>query len=171
VLLKLNGHILNCLERAANAEQRAQQATDPAVRSDNELLAASWRHLSRSYQFVESLERFLSERSRSKEEIPPPEMLAIVDEASMQPDGKMQPEGRQIIRRRRVKHTTTFKDRLLKSAQEAREQADRLPAGAARDRLLLKARQSETAADIDTWISSPGSPPPANFDPPKKSGD
>jgi hypothetical protein len=58
VLLKLGGHISNCLERAANAEHRALKSTDSATRSDNELLAQSWRHLARSYQFVESLDRF-----------------------------------------------------------------------------------------------------------------
>jgi hypothetical protein len=168
VLLKLNGHITNCLERAANAEQRALQATDPVMRSDNELLAASWRHLARSYQFVESLERFLSENARSKddgghrEEIPPPEMLDVLNESPAQPATKP------IIRRPRVKHATSFKDRLLKSAQDARAQAAGLPPGAARERLLLKARQSETAADIDTWISSPGSPPPDSLDPTRK---
>lgn len=162
MLLKLSGHISNCLERAANAEQRALKATDPEFRSDNELLAASWRHLARSYQFVESLERFLSERMRNKEEIAPPEMLAIVNEMSAQPASKA------IVRRPRVKHATSFKDRLLKSAQDAREQAARLPAGSAREQLLQKARQSETAADIDTWISSPGSPPPSNLDLGKK---
>src|SRR5262245_39348012 len=117
MLLKLSGHITNCLERAAAAEQRARQTADPVVRSDNEMLAASWRHLARSYQFVESLERFLSERVRSKEDIPSLEIPAFVDEAPMQPESKP------ITRRRRVKHVTTFKDRLLKSAQEAREQA------------------------------------------------
>lgn len=170
MLLKLSLHISNCLERAANAEQRALQASDPVIRSDNELLAASWRHLSRSYQFVESLERFLSDNGRGKdnghgkEEIPPPELLEVLNEAPTQPAAKP------IVRRPRVKHATSFKDRLLRSAKEAREQAARLPAGSARDRLLQKARQSETAADIDSWISSPGSAPPANFEPPKKQG-
>jgi hypothetical protein len=159
LLLKLGGHISNCLERAADAEKRALQAADSATRGDNELLAQSWRHLARSYQFVESLERYLSETDRNKKEIIPPEMLAAVEE---QP---VIPQGQPIIRRRRIKHEASFKDRLLKSAQDAREQAARLPSGAARDRELQKARQSETAATIDTWVSSPGSRPPANFDP------
>ncbi len=163
MLLKLSGHISNCLERATHAERRALEAKDPASRSDNEMLAASWRHLARSYQFVESLERFLCEKARSKEEeIALPEIPAILNETPAQP------ASRPIIRRPRVKHATSFKDRLLKSAQEAREQAARLPAGAARERLLLKARQSETAADIDTWISSPGSPPPDSLELTKK---
>lgn len=166
MLLKLSLHIANCLERAAKAEERALAATDPAVRSDNEMLAASWRHLSRSYQFVESLERFLSERAKDngngKEEIPPPEMLEVANEAPTQPAARL------IVRRPRVKHATSFKDRLLRSAKEAREQAARLPAGSARERLLLKARQSETAADIDSWISSPGSAAPEALDFSKK---
>ena len=162
MLLKLSGHISNCLERAANAEHRALEATDSANRSDNELLAESWRHLARSYQFVESLERFLSETARGKEATVP-EMPAVIEELPAQPDSKS------IIRRRqRVKHETSFKDRLLKSAQEARDQAAALPAGPLRERLLLKAQRSETAADIDMWVSSPGAPPPQDLDLPKK---
>jgi hypothetical protein len=162
MLLKLSRHISNCLERAAKAEQRAQQSSDPASRSDHEMLAQSWHHLARSYQFVESLQRFLSEKDRLKNEAIPPEILAAIEE---QPG---MPEFRPIIRRPRIKHEASFKDRLLKSAQEAREQAALLPPGAERDRLLQKARQNETAANIDTWISSPGSRPPDNLDLAKK---
>ena len=162
MLLKLSGHISSCLERAANAEQRAEQATNPAIRSDNEMLAQSWRHLARSYEFVESLERFLADPARRNKDGFPPELQTSVAE---QPAA---PEGKPIIRRRRVKQTVSFKDRLLNSAQEAREQAALLPTGPARDRLLQKARQSETAANIDTWISSPGSPAPDGLDPLKK---
>ncbi|MBR1192366.1 hypothetical protein JQ609_31065 [Bradyrhizobium sp. AUGA SZCCT0169] len=68
------------------------------------------------------------------------------------------------MRRPRVRHEASFSDRLLKNAQDAREQAAGLPAGPARERLLLKAKQSETAAGIDTWVSSPGSHPPDNLD-------
>jgi hypothetical protein len=163
VLLKLSEHISNCLERAADAEHRALQSTDSATRSDSELLAQNWRHLASSYQFVESLQRFLSETDRGKNDVIPTELLAVVEE---QP---VAPEGQQVVRRRRVKHEASFKDRLLQSAQDARDQAARLPPGAARDRLLQKARQNETAANIDTWISSPpGSRPPNNFDCTKK---
>jgi hypothetical protein len=160
MLLKVSGHILNCLERAADAEHRAVQSTDAGTRRENELLAQSWRHLARSYQFVESLERFLSEPDRT--EIAPPEAPVFVEE---QP---MAPESRTIVRRRRVKHETSFKDRLLKNAQDAREQAAQLPFGAARDRLLQKAKQSEAAANIDTWISSSGPRLPDDSDHAKK---
>jgi hypothetical protein len=63
-------------------------------------------------------------------------------------------------RRPRVKHTGSFKERLLQAAREAREEAALLPPGSLRDRLLRRARSSETAANIDAWISSPGLRPP-----------
>ena len=162
MLLKLGAHISNCLDRAANAEDRAQQSADSATRSDNELLAQSWRHLARSYEFVESLERFLSDTTSYKK-IPPEIPVDPVEQPAS-------PENKPIIRRPRVHHEASFKDRLLKSAQDAREQAAGLPPGVSRDRLLQKARQSETAANIDTWISSPGSPPPDGFGLTKKPG-
>jgi len=59
MLQKLSEHIAGCWARAEDAERRAVQASDATVRADNERLAQSWRHLARSYEFVESLERFL----------------------------------------------------------------------------------------------------------------
>jgi hypothetical protein len=165
VLLKLANHIANCLDRAVDAEQRALEAQDPASRRDHELLAQSWRHLARSYEFVETLERFLSETDRKKKEIIPPDILAFVEERGVEPESKP------IIRRPRIRHETSFKDRLLKSAQSARDEAAALRPGLARDRLLQKAHQSETAASIDAWVSSPGSAPPHNFSVSKKPQD
>ena len=79
-----------------------------------------------------------------------------------------QPESKPIIRRPRIKNEISFKDRLMKSAQDARERAARLPPGPASERLLLKAMQSETAADIDAWAATPGSAPPKSLDQVKK---
>ena len=61
-----------------------------------------------------------------------------------------------VMRRRKVKHETSFEARLLQHAQEARAAAHRLPPGKKREQLLRQARASETAAQIDRWISSPG---------------
>ncbi len=167
MLLKLSGHISDCLKRALEAEQRASEAIDPAIRRDYELLAKSWRHLAESYQFVESLERFLSDSAHNKD-VPPPAMPTVLEEPLAVEDPLGPLESRPIVRRRRVKQTVAFKDRLLQSAQDARAQAARLPPGSARDRLLLKARQAETAANIDSWISSPLSPPQNDPDLAKK---
>jgi len=170
VLLKLSSHISNCLERAASAEQRAQEATDDNTRSEQQLLAQSWRHLARSYQFVETLDRFLSQTNRVGKDIFPPQILDFVDEPSPAPAPApvLVPESKPIIRRPRIKQETSLKERLLKGAQIARDEAARLPSGPERDRLLKKAQQSETAATIDAWVSSPGSPPPDNFSLTKK---
>lgn len=156
MLLKLSSYISNCLERAASAEQRAQQATDDDTRCEQQLLAQSWRHLARSYQFVETLERFLSQTNRVGTDIFPPQIPDFVDEPAPAPA----PESKPILRRPRIKQETSLKERLLKGAQIARDEAARLPSGLERDRLLKKAQQSETAATIDAWVSSPGSPPP-----------
>jgi hypothetical protein len=62
----LSGQISDCLERAADAERRAAATTDPALRHDYEHIARTWRQLAASYQFSETLERFLLDRDRAK---------------------------------------------------------------------------------------------------------
>jgi hypothetical protein len=59
ILLQLGDHIANALERAAAAEQRARDVTDPELRLDNQRMAESWRMLARSFQFVDSLQQFV----------------------------------------------------------------------------------------------------------------
>jgi hypothetical protein len=75
-------------------------------------------------------------------------------------------EDRQITRRPRIRHQISFKERLLNNARQAREAAELLAPGSARDELLRKARASETAAHIDEWVSSPGLRPPTGLDRP-----
>jgi hypothetical protein len=65
-----------------------------------------------------------------------------------------------VIRRRRVKHDVSFATRLLRHAQDVRDAARRLPPGKQREALLRQARASETAVQIEKWISSPGLRPP-----------
>jgi hypothetical protein len=60
------------------------------------------------------------------------------------------------MQRRRFKNTLTFPDRLAKEAERFRQEAETKPPGQERDDLLRKARQAETAAHIDEWLSSPG---------------
>jgi hypothetical protein len=64
-------------------------------------------------------------------------------------------------RRMRVKHTATFEERLAQEATKFREASDKQPNGSiARERLLRRARQAETASQIDKWLNSPGLQPP-----------
>nr|WP_080593841.1 hypothetical protein [Bradyrhizobium japonicum] len=59
--------------------------------------------------------------------------------------------------RRRVKHTSTFEERLAAEAKKFREAAEREPPGSlSRELLLRRARQAETAAHVSDWLHSPG---------------
>ncbi|WP_159009099.1 hypothetical protein [Bradyrhizobium sp. S69] len=64
------------------------------------------------------------------------------------------------MQRRRFKNVLSFPDRLNQEAQRLREEAKKMPHGTERDALLKKARQAETAAHMDEWLSSPGLRPP-----------
>ena len=72
MLQKLGEHIADALGRATQAQARAETATDPRVRTDYEELARSWRLVARSFEFAESLEKFLLDSQRSRDLLPPP---------------------------------------------------------------------------------------------------
>lgn len=58
--------------------------------------------------------------------------------------------------RRRLKHVATFEERLAEEAIRFRKAAEELPQGTARELLLRRARQAETAAHMSDWLKSPG---------------
>jgi hypothetical protein len=60
----------------------------------------------------------------------------------------------------RVKDVLTLDDDFIDEARRCRAEALRLPPGSARDALLKKARQADTAAHISDWAESPGLKPP-----------
>jgi len=64
-------------------------------------------------------------------------------------------------RRKSVKHTATFEERLAEEAIKFKEAAENQPPGStARELLLRRARKAETAAHISDWLRSPGLQPP-----------
>jgi hypothetical protein len=63
-------------------------------------------------------------------------------------------------KRNRRKNTKGTSERLLEAAAEARAQASMLPSGRLRQELLRKAREAETAANLNEWLTSPGLRPP-----------
>jgi hypothetical protein len=63
--------------------------------------------------------------------------------------------------RRRFKQPQSLKQRLVEQVKRLREEAKLMAPGFDREALLRKARQTETAAHIDEWLSSPGLKPPA----------
>jgi hypothetical protein len=63
--------------------------------------------------------------------------------------------------RKRTKHPTTFEERLAEEARRFKDAAEKEPPGStARELLLRRARQAETASHISDWLRSPGLQPP-----------
>lgn len=58
--------------------------------------------------------------------------------------------------RRRFKQTTPLDQRLTAEAQRLRKEAQGTPPGFTREKLIRRARQAETAAHMQEWLSSPG---------------
>ena len=62
-----------------------------------------------------------------------------------------------MTRRPRKVHKATFEERLAEEAQRFKEAAEReLPGSMARELLLKRARQAETASHMNQWLTSPG---------------
>ena len=57
------------------------------------------------------------------------------------------------MRRRRIKQTIPLRERLLKSAELARERASQLPPGDERQVLMRKAQQAEAVAALEASLS------------------
>ena len=59
--------------------------------------------------------------------------------------------------RKRIKHQTTFEQRLAEEYRKFKEAAAQQPPGStARELLLRRARQAEAASRMNEWLSSPG---------------
>jgi hypothetical protein len=63
-------------------------------------------------------------------------------------------------RRRPKPRTQTFEEFLAEEADRFREAAKALPEGMARELLMRRARQAETASHMSGWLKSPGLQPP-----------
>ena len=63
--------------------------------------------------------------------------------------------------RKRVKRTESFEERLAAEAKQFKEAGEKeKPGSMARELLLKRARQAETASHINDWLRSPGLKPP-----------
>ena len=64
------------------------------------------------------------------------------------------------MQRKRIRHTTTFEQRLAEEVRRFKQAADKeVPGSAACELLLRRARQAETALRINNWLTSPGLQP------------
>ena len=62
--------------------------------------------------------------------------------------------------RRRFKQTQTSRELLAEEAAQFRKAAEQAEPGMARDLLLRRARQADTASRMNDWLTSPGLQPP-----------
>jgi hypothetical protein len=69
--------------------------------------------------------------------------------------------------KRRGSKRITLQDRLSGWAEKTRQQASKREPGPARDAVLKKVEQAETAARYDAWSRSAGSQPPVGQRPRK----
>ena len=65
MLQKLGDHIKACLSRAEACRLAAEKATDLEVRKQLTELGMQWEHAAKSYEFIESLERFLLDQQKN----------------------------------------------------------------------------------------------------------
>lgn len=59
MLQKLGDHIAECHLKAAECEAKARDAQDEAISAQYLAMAKHWSRLAKSYEFNETLERFL----------------------------------------------------------------------------------------------------------------
>jgi hypothetical protein len=64
------------------------------------------------------------------------------------------------MERRRFKQSAPLELRLADQAERLRKEAKGTPPGIEREKLLRRARQAETAAHMQEWLTSPGLQPP-----------
>ena len=60
-----------------------------------------------------------------------------------------------MAERRRFRHTTTLGERLAEDTERLRQQAKAMKSGVARDHVLQRIRQNETASHMSEWLVSP----------------
>jgi hypothetical protein len=70
--------------------------------------------------------------------------------------GALKLEDAVMPERHRVKHKLTFEERLAEEALRFKEAAEKEPPGSmARELLLRRVRQAETASRLSQWLTSP----------------
>jgi hypothetical protein len=65
-------------------------------------------------------------------------------------------KGMRVMERRSFKPSAPLDRRLEEQAKRLRKEAKGTPVGVEREKLIRLARQAETAAHIQQWITSPG---------------
>jgi hypothetical protein len=73
---------------------------------------------------------------------------------------RLGPVSTEVVMKRHRSVSQAFEDRIIAERARLEAQLVNVPHGPARDELLRKIRQLDTAAHISEWLSSPGLQPP-----------
>ena len=65
MLQRLGDHISACLQRADQCKEAAALETNERVKTQLLEMERQWRHVAKSYEFIEGLERFLLDRQKN----------------------------------------------------------------------------------------------------------
>jgi hypothetical protein len=65
-----------------------------------------------------------------------------------------------MSQQRRPQQSDPLEECLAEETKRLREEAKRLPSGAAREEALRRARRAETGSHVSEWLRSPGLRPP-----------
>lgn len=66
MLLRIAENVRQCLDDAAEARERAKEATDPQRQAEFFDMEARWLKLAESYRLVEQLDRFITDTKRER---------------------------------------------------------------------------------------------------------
>jgi hypothetical protein len=78
VLQQLSEQVRECHRRAADAQRKADETADPALKTSYSELADRWLFLARSFMFTESLQDFVNQGAQRKERAPVDPKLPVV---------------------------------------------------------------------------------------------
>jgi hypothetical protein len=71
------------------------------------------------------------------------------------------------MQKHQTRRAVSFEVRLARQAARARAEAQTMPTGKDHDALIERARQVETAAELNAWLTSPGLKSP-QYPPPER---
>ena len=64
------------------------------------------------------------------------------------------------MNRRRFEQTSSLAQRLMENVEHPKKQLSGLPPGPAREQIVRRIHQNETASHVDDWLKSSGLQPP-----------
>jgi len=72
VLTKPSVNVVDCLQHAAECESQSARTSDPHAKQSFIDLAARWRRVAETFEYIQRVDSFISEIDRKSQELPKP---------------------------------------------------------------------------------------------------